>query len=408
VFDLLIRGARVVTASGRGEVAPGTVAVQNGLIAAVGPADDLADLRAAVEVDASGTVLTPGIVDCHSHLLEYATAGVFGAVGPAQRLAGYANLLTALRSGITSVGEHHLGHPVLAQPTSAYEEIAVEAPLTVGIAAGFCAIGTDPLTFVSALAPGATISLEEIDEAAACELARRSSYPGENLFLTATVADLPPEAVPRAGEVVLEPERLKRIVDAFHAEGKRVGAHVEGDEAVAAFLDAGGDVLHHAHGMSPATARRAAREGVALVATPHGGTSRRPLSPEEVAEIVALGVEVALASDSYLAPHPEADWYPRDLDRSVPLGPDRFLYVAKPFLEEMVRRGHSVNETLGLVTRSGARVLGRPDIGVVEEGCRADLCLWRVLPGLETTDASDLLLVVCGGAIAFDRRERDG
>jgi len=405
MYELIIRNARVVTVSAKGTMERGTVAVAGGRVAALGTAEDFAGAAARTEIDAAGLVLTPGIVDCHTHLLEYATAGVFGVEGPAQRPAGCANLLTALRSGTTAVGEHHLGHPVLAQPTPVYQEIAREAPLTVGLAAGFCAIGTDPMAFVSALSPGSLVDREAIGAAAAREFARRSDFPGESLFLTATVADLPAEAAPLAGEMVLEPELLHRLVEVFHEEGRPVGAHVEGDAAIGAFLEAGGDVLHHAHGMSPRMAERVAGAGIPVVATPHGGTSRRPLSPSEIADLVEAGTTVALASDSYLPVHPEADWYPDDLDRSLPQGPDRFLYLARPVLMELARRGRGTDDTLALITRSGARILGRPDLGTIEAGKRADLCLWRGVPGLEVTGPEGPVMVLCGGRIVSDRRQ---
>jgi imidazolonepropionase len=73
-WDLLVRRARVATmtpGSPYGEVPGGALAVRQGLIAWVGPDADLpAGAAAALELDAEGRLLTPGLVDCHTHLVH--------------------------------------------------------------------------------------------------------------------------------------------------------------------------------------------------------------------------------------------------------------------------------------------------------------------------------------------------
>ena len=66
---LLLTGARVLTPDGSGYRAGAAVLVQEGRIAAVGPAGSMpvpADVR---RVDLSGKVLIPGLIDLHTHLL---------------------------------------------------------------------------------------------------------------------------------------------------------------------------------------------------------------------------------------------------------------------------------------------------------------------------------------------------
>ncbi|WIM87264.1 amidohydrolase family protein [Candidatus Mycobacterium wuenschmannii] len=62
-YDLIIRNGTIVDGLG-GEPFVGDVAVSDGVIAAVGSIDD-AD--AAREIDASGSLVTPGFVDLHTH-----------------------------------------------------------------------------------------------------------------------------------------------------------------------------------------------------------------------------------------------------------------------------------------------------------------------------------------------------
>ncbi|MGH9281773.1 MAG: imidazolonepropionase, partial [Acidimicrobiales bacterium] len=97
-WDLLVTGARLATmAPGRGIDEPGAVAVREDRIAFAGPEDDLpADQRdAVVRIDAGGRLVTPGLVDCHTHLVFAGNrAGEFE-----QRLAGASYEDIARRGG---------------------------------------------------------------------------------------------------------------------------------------------------------------------------------------------------------------------------------------------------------------------------------------------------------------------
>lgn len=61
----VIRNATVFTVSG-GVIENGSILVRNGRIAAVGPTVDVP--RGAVEIDATGKFVTPGLIDAHSHI----------------------------------------------------------------------------------------------------------------------------------------------------------------------------------------------------------------------------------------------------------------------------------------------------------------------------------------------------
>jgi len=63
-YDLLIRGGRVVDGSHGAVPFPADVAVRGDRIAAVGP---LSDARAAIVIEASGRLVSPGFIDPHVH-----------------------------------------------------------------------------------------------------------------------------------------------------------------------------------------------------------------------------------------------------------------------------------------------------------------------------------------------------
>jgi len=68
MHDLVIRGGNIVDGTGA-EAFVGDIAIDNGLITAVGAIDG----EAREEIDASGKVVTPGFVDIHTHYDGQAT-----------------------------------------------------------------------------------------------------------------------------------------------------------------------------------------------------------------------------------------------------------------------------------------------------------------------------------------------
>lgn len=66
--DLLVAGGAVLTLDGEDNLfAPGFVAIRDGEIAAVGPAQDAARLRARSTLDATGSLVMPGLINGHTH-----------------------------------------------------------------------------------------------------------------------------------------------------------------------------------------------------------------------------------------------------------------------------------------------------------------------------------------------------
>ena len=66
----IITGATILTATGQ-RINNGSILLQDGKIAAVGPASGVPAPSGAVKVDANGKWVTPGIIDIHSHLGDY-------------------------------------------------------------------------------------------------------------------------------------------------------------------------------------------------------------------------------------------------------------------------------------------------------------------------------------------------
>src|SRR5688572_23283823 len=71
--DRLWTGARVATLDparpGLGIIEPAAIAARDGRIAWVGPAAEMPALAATETIDVAGRWITPGLVDCHTHLV---------------------------------------------------------------------------------------------------------------------------------------------------------------------------------------------------------------------------------------------------------------------------------------------------------------------------------------------------
>ena len=122
---LVVRGA-VAVIDGGGRVRTGDVVSVDGVIV------ETADLTDAVEMDATGCVVTAGLVNAHHHLLQTAFRTLPGTRGIPMRewlpamaaaytkagvdpeltgLAARAGLAEALLCGVTTVADHHLTWP---------------------------------------------------------------------------------------------------------------------------------------------------------------------------------------------------------------------------------------------------------------------------------------------------------
>ena len=402
--DLLIYNAEIWPLDGSRVISGGWLTAKNGTITAVAAGDPPAELSAGTVVDGAGMVLMPGMADCHTHLMEYATAEINATRGRAQSMSAVANLLTALRCGIVATGEHNLGHPTLSMPMEEYKTILRSVPMASAVAYGCCWLGFEPKVLTSATRPGQAFSTDVLTDGDYAAMAEASEFAGESLFLNCTCANAPLSAAPHAGEVTYDRQTLEHIVELFHARGRAIGAHIEGDEAARLFIECGGDVIHHGHNTTPEVWKLMAEKGVALVLTPAAGTSKRPLTPEQTLELYRAGVFLALASDSYIYPHPQADWERLPADRLA--GPESFMAMVAPVLRHLVQHGLTREEALHLITVNPRRLLHPgEELAVLKPGSPADMILCRRLPALETEDPNDILLVITGGELQVDKRK---
>jgi len=149
MFDLVIRSGRVVTPSG---VVVGDVGVSGGRIAAIGQGIDPGEL----EVDATGRVIFPGIVDAHVHL-GVPVLGTSSAddVESGTRAAAFGGVTTVIDFSVQEPGEG-----LLASVERRRAAIAGRALVDVALHANFTDHSPANLAEIPALLAGGVPSLK--------------------------------------------------------------------------------------------------------------------------------------------------------------------------------------------------------------------------------------------------------
>lgn len=400
----IIRGKKIVTVSNIGTIHNGAMLIANGRILDIGTWEQLHKTYPQVSVaDYSNYVITPSLVDCHTHLLEFAPTSLYPVTPETHLIAGKAILFQALSSGITALGEQLCGHPFVDFSIEEYRKAVLDMPLDVSFATTSISIGFDNIAHFTAITQSRGVEKQELTDPALVQLiAQASDYPGENIFINATPANFTQEVVPRAGEIIYTVADLQQIVEIYHRLGKKIGAHVAGEQGIKMALAAGIDVLHHAHGITDELLKVAKKQQVAIVATPMGGTHLQPNSPEGILAMMERNIAVSISTDAYLPPYPGVSWLPFQ-DQTIK-GPDVLMVIAQPAMQLLKKYQYDDNEILALLTANPAAVLGNDHrYGRLAQGLEANFLVAEGIPGLEFTEVNQIRKVFFQGREVINR-----
>jgi imidazolonepropionase len=382
MWDAIWLNGRLATMCGGapyGAIEDGALAVQDGRIAWVGPRAELPGLPESLarEVhDLAGRWLTPGLIDCHTHL-------VYGGDRAAEfelRLKGasYAEIAQAGGGIVSTVaatraaGEGDLLHA--ARPR--LDALLAEGVTAVEIKSGY---GLDldnelkQLRVARALgaAPGESLAVTVKTtflgaHALPPEFAERAED-----YIDAVVAMLPEVAASGLADaldafcetIAFSPEQTARVFEAARAEGLPVKLHADqlsdlGGAALAARYGAlSADHLEYT-GAAGVAAMAAA--GTVAVILPGAFYVLRETQAPPVAALRAAGVPIALATDCNPGSAPVTS-----LLLMLNMGCTLFRLTPE--------------EALAGVTRHAAAALGLGDShGSLEPGKAADLAVWNI------------------------------
>lgn len=403
----IVKANKIITVSDLGTLYNGAFLVSDGIIADIGDFNSIKLKYKDLEVtDFKELVITPSLVDCHTHLFEYAPSTVYPVTEATYEMAQEALILNGLMSGITAFGEQICGSPMYEIDLKRYKERVKKLPVDIVFSTNSITIGFENLVNLTAatgknVVDKNTLINEEILE----KIIEESEYPGENIFINATPANLKEELVPRAGEIIYTQEEVNKISEMFHKKGKKIGCHVAGEEGIEMAIEAKIDIIHHGHGITDKLIKKVKDLNIIIVATPLGGTHLTPNSPEEIETLVKEGILVAIATDSYLPSDASLSWL--NFNDDNPKGPEVLMKLSNPAMLKLRILGLDENEILSLITLNGAKVLGLEDkIGAINVGMKANFIASVGIPGIDITDVNDIIKVFYEGKCVIDREKK--
>lgn len=372
--DRLFVNAHLATmapnAPGLGIVEDGVVAVRDGRIAWVGPRGHAPRFQPDDTADLGGRWVTPGLIDCHTHLVY---AGDRSHEWE-RRLAGesYADIARS-GGGIAST---------VRATRAASEEALVESALPRLDA--LIADGVTTVEIKSGYGLDAATELKQLRVAAALPARRRVRV--EPTFLGAHA--IPPEGgreayldtivnelIPRIAEddlatsvdafletIAYSADEVDRVFSAARRAGLRVKLHADQlSNGKGAALAARHSALSadHVEYTDAAGARAMAKAGTVAVLLPGAFFMLREKRRPPIETFRKHGVRMAISTDLNPGSSPIAS-----LRTTATMGATLF--------------GLTVEELFLGVTRHAAAALGRDDIGTLEVGRHADLAVWSV------------------------------
>ncbi len=396
---IIIEGGAVASVDANGtEYRSGHVVVDGDRIAAVGPGPAPAFPEPVRHVDASGCLVTPGLVNTHHHLYQRATRGLaqqhdlFGWLTELYPIwagidedvvgaAAAAGLGWLALSGCTTSTDHHYVFP---RGRGDLFAATIDAAMRVGVrfhpARGSMDLGVS----AGGLPPDDLV--EKTDEALAATQDAIDRYhdPSPGSMLRIAVGPCSPFSV--------TPELMRESAALARAARVRLHTHLAETHEESLYclrehkctpaqyaerLDFLGDDVWLAHGVHLASSE-IARLGQTRTGVAHCPSSNARLGAgiAPVRDLLDAHVPVGLGVDG--AASQEAGQLGAEMHQA--------LYAAR------LRSGPaalSAREALALGTVGGAQCLGRDDeLGSLEPGKLADLTVWR-LDGLGHHDIED-------------------
>ncbi|WP_026440248.1 imidazolonepropionase [Acidocella facilis] len=350
---------------GLGLVEPGMVAQAHGRILYAGP---MRDMQAEEVVDCEGRWITPGLIDCHTHLVYAGSrAGEFEA-----RLAG-ASYEEIARAGGGIMGTMRATRAASFDELRRAAELRLEALLAEGVT-------TIEIKSGYGLAPEAEYKCLEVAKSLGGAVDVVTSFLGAHGFPPEMAREdylrlLCEEMIPHVARhrladavdgfcegIAFSPEEMAQVFEA--ATRCRLAVKLHADQ----LSDLGGAALaarfgalsaDHLEYTSEDGAAAMARAGSVAVLLPGAFYTLRETRLPPVASFRAHGVRMAVSTDLNPGTSPLFS-----------------LLLAMNMAATQFRL--TVEECLLGVTRHAAAALGRSDVGMLKPGAKCHLAIWDI------------------------------
>jgi cytosine/adenosine deaminase-related metal-dependent hydrolase len=383
----VIEGCAIATVdAARRELANGHIVVSGDRIAAVGSGPAPAQDGTVERIDARGMLATPGLVNCHHHLYQWATRGYatnatlfewLVALYPVWAhideeivaAAARAGLAALARSGCTTSTDHHYVFPSRGGDLLATE---IDAARSIGLRFHPCRGAMDLGRSAGGLPPDDVVEDRDAILQASADAIDRFHDPAPGAMVRIALAPTSPFSV--TSELMSETAELAR------ARGVRLHTHLAETDDEEDFCRErfgvrpleyvddlgwlGEDVwLAHCVHLDRAECERMGETGTGVAHCPtSNGRLGAGIAP--VSSLLAAGAPVGLGVDG--AASNECGELVDEIRAALVLA----RVAGGP-------RALTAREALELATRHGARCLGREDeLGHLSAGALADIALW--------------------------------
>jgi imidazolonepropionase len=354
-----------------GIVENAAIGIQDGKIVRVGRRAELAGTQPREVVPLHGAWVTPGLIDCHTHLVFGGTRAQEHALRRAgasyeeiaQAGGGIASTVAATRA--SSAGE------LLDSARRRLRALIAGGCTTVEVKSGY---GFDTASEIRLLNTARALSQHEPARIVPTLLALHALPQGANR--TAYVDMVVEEMIPAVARLALAdavdgfcegigflPHEIERMFDAAENHGMRVKLHAEqlsnrgGAKLAARYNALSADHLEY---LDEPGVEAMADAGTVAVLLPGAFYALGETQPPPVQLLRDYGVPIAVASDCNPGTSPL-------------LNPSLVMNMACTLF------GLSPEEALAGMTVNAARALGYEDeIGTLAPGMQADLCAWRI------------------------------
>ena len=380
MWDRLLTDCHVATMIARpgdplGIVRNAAIGIDGGRVVRVGSRTELAGFRAREVKALGGAWVTPGLVDCHTHLVFAGTR----ASEHAMRRAGasYAEIAQAGGGIVSTVAAVRAASPgdLVTQSRRRLRALMSGGVTTVEIKSGY---GLDTpgeiklLEAARSLGEGESVRIVPTLLAAHAVPPEAKEGPAREAYLKSIVGEMIP-AVAKAKlatsidafceTIAFTPQEVERVFTAARAHGLPVRLHAEqlsnsnGAQLAARYKALSADHLEH---LDPAGAKAMAAAGTVAVLLPGAFYALQETRRPPVDLLRQHGVAIAVATDCNPGTSPL-------------LNPQLAMNMASTLF------GLTPEEALAGMTVNAARALGLAhEVGSLGPGKAADLCAWRI------------------------------
>lgn len=378
MWDRLLTDCHVATMDpsvpgGFGAIEDGAIGIQDGRIVRVGRRIDLAGYRANKVEPLGGAWVTPGLIDCHTHLVFGGNrAGEFE-----QRLKG-ASYEEIARSGggiVSSVRATRLAslEQLVEQARPRLQALMRGGATTVEIKSGY---GLDVPSEIKMLEAAKALGESEAVRVVPTLLALHALPPEHRDSREDYVRMAVDEMIPAVAEAGLAravdafcegigftPDEVRSLFEAADEHGMRVKLHAEqlsNLHGAALAADHGALSADHLEHADEAGIEAMARAGMVAVLLPGAFYALKETRKPPVELLRRHGVPMAVATDCNPGTSPV-------------LSPTLMLSMACTLF------GLTPEEAVAGMTVHAAQALGlEKEVGTIAFGKAADLCVWRV------------------------------